>query len=255
MHGIASDFTPWGNVSNADKYDFCVTWGIKPQQAVRTLKEKKVPFLVMERGYLPDRFKFSSLGWGGLNNRAMFPECQDSGERFARYWPDLLKPWKEGGDYVLLCGQCPGDASIYGLNLDKWSQEITDILIEKGERVIFRPHPLVRRRGRIHNPRGAVLSKNEDFQADLAFAKYCVTYNSNAGVESVCAGVPTITLDQGAMAWPVSTHDFNVPTIKPDRTAWVRQLAWCNWTIEEIASGIAWETIKRVAEEMIWQVM
>lgn len=76
--------------------------------------------LVMERGYIGDRTAWTSLGWNGLNGRATFPEVDDDGERFMRHFPEALQPEKPDGDYVLLIGQVPGDASIEGHNMERW---------------------------------------------------------------------------------------------------------------------------------------
>jgi hypothetical protein len=245
-HGIPAHFIPKGGLGDATKGDIMVMWGYKPPHIVQAIKANKIPLLVMERGYFPDRFVFSSMGWNGLNNRAKFPYRCDFGYRFQQHWPDLLKPWKEGGRYVLVCGQVPGDAAIYGADLDVWAQGVVNTLVARGEQVVFRPHPFVKKNNYVTWPKGANQSSTDSFMDDLKDAKTCVTYNSNAGVEAVCAGVPTVTMDKGAMAWPVTSHSLEDPPIRPDRTAWAHQLAWCQWQLGEIADGTAWEALRTV---------
>lgn len=202
---------------------------------------------VFERGYLPDRMKFTSIGYNGLNRRATFPACADQGQRFDSLWPGLIKPWRTGGEYVLLCGQVPGDAALYNVNFDDWAQKVTYQLRQRDENVVFRPHPFLVRNGRQYRvPAGARLSKVASLEQDLANAKLCVTYNSNSGVESVLFGTPTVTMDKGAMAWDVTTHNIADEPIMPEREAWAHRLAWCNWTLDEIAEGKAWEAIRTV---------
>lgn len=244
-HGIDSSFGLKAKGPHLG-VDFVVMWGFKPPEVVRELREKNIPTLIMERGYLPSRMTYSSLGWNGLNNRATFTPCQDNGERLDKHWPGLVKPWRaEGGSYVLLCGQVPGDSSLYGMNLDAWAQQQTAALIERGHKVVYRPHPLVVRQQRINCPRGAHLSSLGPLDQDLSGAKFAVTYNSNVGVECVYLGTATVTLDAGAMAWPVTSHSLDEPLVRPDRTKWLNRLAWCNWKIEEIADGTAWDVISQ----------
>ena len=52
-----------------------------------------------------------SIGINGLNGRATFVETPDPDKRFEPHKP-LLKPWNPHGDYVLICGQVPGDAAL-----------------------------------------------------------------------------------------------------------------------------------------------
>lgn len=236
-----------GTRSQATKCDLIVTWGYKPVEFIQKIKSWNIPHLVMERGYLPDRFTYSSMGWNGLNNRAKFPPCTDGGARFRQLWPDLMRPWREpGGAYILLCGQVPGDAALYGRNLESWAQEVTDYFTGRGRQVVFRPHPFVKRHGPVRCPVGATISAHDALEADLEGAELCVTYNSNAGVEAVMFGAPTVAMDPGAMAWPVTSHALAEPAVRPDREAWAHALAWCNWRIEEIADGTAWNLLKGV---------
>lgn len=254
-HGIAAELAPaW----QAQKCDVAVIWGYKPPQFVEALKRMGTHVLVMERAYLPDRMEWTSLGWDGLNGRAKFPECQDSGERLNKFWPDLLKPWKNGrGEYILVCGQVPGDASVQGLNVDQWAQSVVDAIhskpmsgtIARKWDVVYRPHPLVSQRRCSRWPKGARLSTAKTLQEDLVNAKLVITYNSNSGVEAVCAGVPTVALDQGSMAYPVAGHALNEIKI-PDRTSWAQRLAWCQWKLEEIASGFAWEMVRTACPQL-----
>lgn len=67
-----------------------------------------------------------------------------------------------------------------------------------------------------------------------------ITLNSSVGVDAVLNGVPTVTMDEGAMAWDVSSH---VPheTLKPARLPWLHWLAWTQWAWDEIAKGHPWQ--------------
>lgn len=80
------------------KYVAC--WGWRLGQHLRY---KGHEVLVMERGYLGDRFAWTSLGWNGLNGRSTVPEApEDGGERFNRNFS--LAPLNPVGEYVLIVG-------------------------------------------------------------------------------------------------------------------------------------------------------
>ena len=100
--------------------------------------------LVLERGYLGDRFSFTSIAWNGLNNRAEFPEYPgDRGQRLASLGVSLAPLRAAGqGDYVLLAGQVSGDMALNGHNLKPWYQRMAvEARQVYGLEVVFRPHP------------------------------------------------------------------------------------------------------------------
>jgi hypothetical protein len=79
----------------------------------------------------------------------------------------------------------------------------------------------------------------------LENAHLVVTVNSNCGVLAAVAGVPVVATDEGAMCWPVAGHYLSDPPQRPDRGAWCDQLAWAQWTLEEIRAGEAWEHLAK----------
>jgi hypothetical protein len=105
--------------------------------------------------------------------------------------------------------------------------------------VKFRPHPKAIEKGFRHAPIGTQPCAGTLGDA-LDRAAVAVTWNSNAGVDAVLAGVPLVTMDDGSMAREVSSHRIGA-LARPDRTAWAHRLAWKQWTIAEIMSGAALE--------------
>jgi len=233
--------------------DFAVTWGWKNPGLVAAYPH----VLVMERGHVGDRMAMASCGWDGLGYRGRYPAAQDGGARWQERHGRLMEPWRMGGgDYALLIGQVEDDAAVASLpeGFHAWASAAAAALIALGHKVVYRPHPFGDRH---FSPEGAAPSwatRAPDLRpwgslvADLACAALCVTFNSTAGVEAVLAGVPTVTRDAGAMAWPVATHDLTEPLARPDREAWAHALAWTQWTLDEIARGDAWESLAPIME-------
>jgi hypothetical protein len=153
----------------------------------------------------------------------------------------MMQPWRVGQGYALLIGQVYGDAAVRNINFEAWVRDRTAELQSLGWDVKFRPHPLARR-------------SRASLAQDLAGAGMCVTYNSTSGVEAVLAGVPTVTLDEGAMAWDVSSHSLH-DLACPARETWAHNLAWTNWTLDEIAAGIPWEHLAPIMEDTCATVM
>lgn len=221
--------------------DLAVFWGHRQFDVIRRQREARAHYLVMERGYVGDRFHWTSLGFDGLNGRAKFPEVKDGGERWKKYFSSYIKPWHNGGRYAVIMGQVRGDASLMGVNFDAWLVQTYEKVKALGYEPVFRPHPQYRQQA-VRFPR-----LDGSLSEALAVASMVCTYNSNSGVDGVLAGVPTVTSDQGSMAWDVTSHDPGY-LITPDRSEWCEKMAYTQWSPEEIQSGLAWEHLKGVIQ-------
>lgn len=225
--------------------DLLVFWGVRNSSAIEMQKRHGGDVCILERGFLGDRFKWASVSFGGLlNGRAAFRGVSSDPSRFNANFGHLMRPWRRQAGYALLIGQVPGDMSLaaVGGHLDRWYADTAAELQRLGYEVRFREHPEAVKRG-YYAPRldGVVTMKGELASAIRA-AELVVTFNSNTGVESVLAGIPTMASDVGSMAWPVTSH---VPgdVIVCEREEWAAQLAWKQWTMDEIASGYCWEVV------------
>lgn len=239
-HGLLAPIT---HSSRAVRTDAVACWGWRQGEGHRAAGRR---VLVMERGYIGDRFAFSSLGWNGLNGRARFGEPQDNGERFQNNFGHLLRAWNPSGSYVLLIGQVPGDAALGGRCLQDWyAEQALRCKRLYGLPVRFRAHPLAARRGGKADVPGAV-AINGDLHDALAGAALVVTFNSNTGVESLLAGKPTVALDEGSMVWGMASPTLppSLVVSEPPRIARFERMAWCQFTLPEIESGFAWEVVR-----------
>ncbi len=218
-------------------YVACWGWRLGKQ-----LRERGHEVLVMERGYVGDRFKYTSLGWNGLNGHATFPEYpDDGGERFDRHG-GVLNPWKQGGEYALILGQVPKDMSLQGRDMMPWYERMAiEIQQQHNIGVKFRPHPDLKKRGIVQSVRNTYQSESS-LQDDLAGAAFTLCFNSNSAVDSVLAGIPCVVGDNGTMAYDMCAKDIHNP-VRPDRELWAHRLAWKQWELSEIKSGAALEGI------------
>lgn len=215
---------------------------VMAKQEVRKLKT-----LVLETGYVnrgsgPDNHY--AAGWDGLNGRADFNNKNVPDDR-AQLLPEL-KPWRESGESVVLCGQIPWDASVDHTNHLKWLIETAAVLQMITKRpIVFRPHPLYQ----MPNLTDCVYSTGP-IEEVLKTAHCVVTFNSNSGVDAVVNGVPVFAFDVGSMVYPVANKlwtKLEDPSM-PDRTEWYSKLAYCQWTPKEMSEGLAWKHLTRSKE-------
>lgn len=188
--------------------------------------------LVAENGYLDpgrdDDRRWYALAIGGHNGQGRWPI--GTPERWPRIAAKVgvpaLKPWRGGGDHVLVCPNRSFGRRGYVMPQD-WSKRVLDELRRLTSRPVrLRPHP----------GNGA---EKVPLQEDLKNCWAVVIWASSAGVKALVGGVPVIRL---APAWildgAASTRldDVEAPPL-PARSAAFERLAWAQWHIEEIASG------------------
>lgn len=212
--------------------DAVVCWGWRKGKRLQDLGYK---VLVMERGYIGDRFKYTSLGWNGLNNFANYAEYpDDNGKRFLEHG-GVLKPWKKAGKYILICGQVKHDMSLRGQDIMPWykmaAQEASK---HYNLPVYFRPHPLEKPDG--YKKIEGVQNITGSLADNLSDALFTIAYNSNTCLDSILEGVPCFAGDKGTMAWDLCMKDLK-QLYYPSREKLVNQIAFKQFTLKEIEEG------------------
>jgi len=230
--------------TNIGSYDIAVCWGWRKGKK-ESAKGKQV--LVMEHGYMINRHKWISLGWNGLNNDANFLNDEVPSNRWDTLFKEHMKPWKEDGKYILLCGQVPGDMSLRGKNLTQWYFETT----EKASKfyklpVIWRPHPLDKKGALLNIPK-TKLDTNKTINESLENAAAIIAFNSNSLINGIMDGVPAVGFDKGTMAWDICSQGIE-PLKRPDRDDWGRKMGYTQWNHNELADGTA---IKHIFKEYL----
>lgn len=175
-----------------------------------------------------------------------------------------IHPWRDNGEKIVIALQRPIDASLKGsekLRPDNYAtwllSVITDLQKNFQSPIYVRPHPGSTGNNIEEKWLLSVKDKLPDnviwdtrpltFEQSLEDCKFCVTYNSGAGVDSALLGVPVIASDEGSFAWEVASHypENNIEKISmPDRQQWLNNLAYVEWSIDEIEQGMPWRHLR-----------
>ena len=85
-----------------------------------------------------------------------------------------------------------------------------------------------------------------NFQDALNNCHAVVTHNSTASIDSCIRGIPTFCTSDLAICWPVANTDLLKieSPIYPDRTQWVYDLGYKQWTEKEIKDGTVFKRFK-----------
>lgn len=214
-------------------------------EVFRRQRQIKKDVVVLETGYVnrgDGENHHYAAGFNGLNGRADFKNTNSPADRALKLQVEP-KPWRQGSD-LILCGQVPWDASVDSTDHLKWLKWAAGELKKSGRHVVFRPHPLARH---ACPPIWGCEYSTGPLSEDLKRAWGVFTFNSNSGVEALLEGVPVWAFDRGSMVWEEASHDFTDPE-KPfmrGRDQWLRNLAYCQWTLDEMRKGEAWAHLSR----------
>jgi hypothetical protein len=146
-----------------------------------------------------------------------------------------LRPWRQEGAHVLVLPQrgigAPGVAMP-----QSWPRNIVNRLKQVTSRPIkVRPHPGLKSLARPLDP-------------DLEGCHAVVTWGSGAAVKSIMLGVPAIYELAGWIG--ASAARYGLESIENpflgDRMPMLERMAWSQWTVAEIASGLAFRTLLQV---------
>jgi len=268
-------------IINFEKTDFIVQNGIKKkkrssnqiyEQVEQISHSKKIPVLIRE---LP---VIRQVSLGNTKKSCSFDDrwirfswnsfYMDEGmhpyDASYNRWDDLQKKhnltindWKSRGDYILLCLQLDGDSALNKLiyNDINYTQYLENIILKirtlSDRPILVRGHP--RSTGPVRYLKSKFsndsikFSNYKNLYDDLDRAYCMVTYNSTSCVESTLHGIPTITLDSSAIAYPVSNKLNDIENLKEfDRTEWCKQIAFMQWQGKELHDGYVWNLLKSV---------
>jgi hypothetical protein len=142
-----------------------------------------------------------------------------------------LRPWRPNGRTVLICPSSP--IITRQLKSEQWLED-AKALCER-----YTDRPVVIRK------KSSALPLAKQIEMDDV---HCVVADrSMVAVEAALLGCP-VFVHPGSPAAPVGLTDLAAidDPIRPDRTAWIESLAWCQYSEAEMRSGEAWRALREI---------
>lgn len=134
-----------------------------------------------------------------------------------------------------------GDATEYARGIVRECRRLTS------RPIVYRPKPSWHE---FKPVKGTRLSRPPEYLPSLLERGHVlVTHGSSAAIDAIIGGVPAITLGECA-ASPVAGKSLDAVDAPPfpdeeARLEWLINLAWCQWSVDELKSGAAWAFLRR----------
>ena len=248
-----------------DTCDVAVIWSVlwrgrmeKNKKVWDDFRSRGKPVVVLEVGGLRRNVSWK-VGINGINRDADFANQIYDDKR----WPLFkleLKPWKQTGNVIVICGQHNTSEQWKGLPKPvKWCEQHIKIIRKYCDKpIVIRPHPRdyfefdVNKypHVRINKPgRDWATYDDTDFKKILNSTWAVINHSSNPAIEAVINGIPVFVSESSLCHDVGNTNvaDILQPAM-PARQNWANRLAYTEWTTEEIGEGLPW---KRIRERLL----
>ena len=165
-----------------------------------------------------------------------------------------LKPWRSNGSHILLCLQRNGGWSMKSMHVvDFFKYALAEIRKYSDRPIVVRTHPGDKKSINYITQlvgKNVTISNKQSLVEDLEGAWATVVFNSSPSVASVIEGVPAFVIDPSySQSSDVANLGFSrieTPDM-PERIDWVRKMAQCHWSLNDLADGSAWKHMKKWA--------
>lgn len=228
--------------------DYAVHYGFADQlrQVYNDYKEQST-VVYMDLGYWNRRLRTRYDGYYkfAVNDRhptAYFQNRKHDDSRLKELGVEI-EPWRTGNENIIIAGLSEKAARAEGLDHQAWErQAYATIKRHTDKKIIYRPKPNCCRSRPI---RGAGFDKRSTPRELFENAHAVVARHSNICVEALCAGVPVFV--EAGVALPMAKTNLvrvESPLYPRNRRQWASDIAWTQFKLDEIKSGLPFVHLK-----------
>jgi hypothetical protein len=231
--------------------------GSRDSQITKAFNDYKAagkPAVYIDLGYFNNKARDGRYGYHrfSVSDRhptAYFQNRKHKPDRFGVHGR-RIEPWRTPGKNIVVCGMSEKCAVFEGFKFEEWERAAIAKLRSVTDRpIVYRPKPQ-RRTVSQYPPIEGVSYSNplvRKLGEELKDAWAVVSHHSNAGIDSLLAGVPTFT-DEGVAS--VLGHGDLALIEQPrcptdsERKQFAADVAYCQFNRPEMRDGTAWRHFK-----------
>lgn len=185
---------------------------------------------------------YHKLAMNSRHPTAYFQSRPHGPERFQEF-REQIRSWRTSGRHILVIGMSAKAAYCEGFKPEEWERDTIKRLRALTDRpIVYRPKP------NWHEARpieGSIFGRGPDLAQALKGCHAVVAHHSNAAIDALLAGIPCICPD--GVASVLSGHDLTEiesPPMPDGREQFAYDLAWTQWSVEEIEQGLAYRYLE-----------
>ena len=236
-------------------YDAAVLWGYVDscQRVINECKQRGMPWVFIDNGYALRKTHFKVA----VNDRhptAYIAKLKTASDRFEQ-WGVEIQPWQHPSKPdapILLAGMSGKSAWSWGLEFEEWERATADKLRQHSNRpIVYRPKANSLQAKPIP---GTIMERDKGKNVNLGGVHCVVTHHSNIGCDAMLQGVPVFTRYGAALPLAASDSRLDLlecPIISFERDQWAANLAYCQWSKAEMASGACWRNIRWMLDGLV----
>ncbi len=152
-----------------------------------------------------------------------------------------VKPWRRTGAHVIVAGMSDKSAAVNGFAPEAWERRaIAEVKKHTDRPIRYRPKPSWDGARPIS---GTAFGRGgTDVRPHLRDCWALATHHSNAAVDALAAGIPVYCEEGAASLLSMPSLDrIDDPPLPDGRADFLADLAYCQWSVAEIASGACWD--------------
>ena len=166
-----------------------------------------------------------------------------SPDRFVHHKQEI-RPFRTFGRHILIAGMSAKAAAAGGFKPEQWERTTIIALQRLTDRpLVYRPKPNWKDARPL--PGAGYSPPKETMEESLVNCHAIVTHHSNVAVDGLLAGIPVFA--NAGVASKMGTSDLSHiddPWLPDDRLEWAADIAYCQWSIAEMAEGLPWWHLK-----------
>jgi hypothetical protein len=231
--------------------------GSRESQIAKAFNDYKAagkPAIYIDLGYFNNKARDGRYGYHRFSVSARHPTAyfqnrKHKSDRFSVHGR-RIEAWRKPGKNIVVCGMSEKCAVFEGFKFEEWERAAIAKLKAVTDRpIVYRPKPQ-RRTVSQYPPIEGVSYSNplvRKLGEELKEAWAVVSHHSNAGIDSLLAGVPTFT-DEGVAS--VLGHGDLALIEQPrcptdtERKQFAADVAYCQFNRPEMRDGTAWKHFK-----------
>lgn len=226
--------------------DLVIQWG-----ANRPVEKRPIPTLVMDFPYWNRTTKrnakdgFYKVSLNGIHPTPHLDAGMGEPGRYAATRGPEIKPWRKGGEYILIAGMGPKGSALYGYNHGEWDASAIKAVREHTDLpIVYRAKPSDRKPPQM---RGVMVDDVQNpMSSHFGKAAAIVTHHGNAAVEALMHGIPAFCHDGPASL--LANKDLTKiakPVYSEGREDFFEKLAYWQWSYDEVINGVPFKYLEK----------